>query len=73
MNKQHIIEKLNETDNYKNMRFESVAHDGRNTLLRRKCGKGYMLINRFENWEDERENGDKPIYSDNVDGWDNGR
>jgi len=73
MNKQEIIAKLNETDDYKAMGFESVADDGRNALLRRKCGKGFMLINRFENWHDEREDGDKPVYSDDVEGWDSGR
>jgi len=72
MNKEETIQKLNETDDFKALGFESVADDGRNTLLRRKCGKGYMLINRFENWPDERQDDETAIYSDDVEGWDNG-
>ena len=73
MNKQQLIEKLNETDNFKNLGFEIIADDGRNQLLRRKCGRGHMLINRFENWPDEREAGETPVYSDDTEGWDSGR
>lgn len=73
MTKNQIIKKLNETDDFKKLGFESIADDGRNTLLRKKIGKGYMLLNRFENYEDEREPGETPIYNDDVAGWDSGR
>ena len=73
MNKQQIIDTLNETDDFKAIGFEVIADDGRNQLLRRKCGRGHMLINRFENWPDEREDGETPVYSDDVAGWDSGR
>lgn len=73
MTKDQIIAELNKTDDWKKLGFESVADDGRNSLLRRKCGKGYMLLNRFENYADEREDGETAVYSDDVDGWNSGR
>ena len=71
--KSKIIEELNKTDDYKILGFESVADDGRNSLLRKKIGRGFMLLNRFENWPDEREDGETPVYDDDVSGWDSGR
>lgn len=73
MTKQQIIDELNKTDDYKKMGFESVADDGRNSLLRRKCGRGYILLNRFENYSDEQEPGEAAVYDDDVSGWDSGR
>jgi hypothetical protein len=73
MNKNTIIRELNKTDDFKSMGFEIVADDGRNSLLRRKCGRGYMLLSRFENYSDEREPGESAVYDDDVSGWDSGR
>lgn len=68
-----IIKELNKTDDFKSLGFEIVADDGRNALLRRKQGAGYMLLNRFEDYPEDREPGDTPIYDDDVSGWDSGR
>lgn len=54
MTKDQIIAELNKTDNWKALRFERVADDGKNTLLRKKCGKGFMFLNRFENYTDKK-------------------
>jgi hypothetical protein len=71
--KQEIIDRLNVNDNYRELGFESVADDGRNSLLRKRAGRGYMLLNRFENWPDEQETGETAVYDDDVSGWDSGR
>jgi hypothetical protein len=73
MNKNTTIQELNKTDDFKSMGFEIVADDGRNSLLRRKYGRGYILLNRFENYSDERETGETAVYDDDVSGWDSGR
>lgn len=48
LTKQQMIDHLNKTDDYKSLRFEAVSTDESNTLLRRKCGKGYIFFNRVE-------------------------
>ncbi len=65
MTKQQMIDKLNATDDFKEFGFEAVADDGQNTLLRRKWGTGYMLLNRFEDLDTEI----YPVYSADVSGW----
>jgi hypothetical protein len=73
MTKQQIIDMLNKTDDYRALGFTPIADDGRNTLIGRKQGRGQMLLNRFENWHDEREDGERAVYTDDVSGWDSGR
>jgi hypothetical protein len=73
MTKQQIIDMLNKTDDYRVLGFTLIADDGRNTLIGRKQGRGQMLLNRFENWHDEREAGERAIYNDDVAGWNSGR
>ena len=65
MTKQEIIKTLNETDDFKALGFEALADDGSNQLLRKKYGRGFMLLNRYEDIASGA------FYESNIAGWDN--
>lgn len=63
MTKDDIIDKLNKTDDYSALGFHAVADDGKNELITRKCGRGFIQLNRWYGEDGAFE------YSDDVDGW----
>lgn len=60
--KQEIINKLNETGDYKAMGFELLSDTGQDQLLVKPWGNGVMQINRCETE-------DGVFYDDDVEGW----